>query len=298
MRQSGKPGEFTTDRVDDERLALKINGEIDEYRPQYSDFAEIYTIEEMRADRQEVFDYQEKKHIVPEEERRKLKDGILVEKIIFDTDMNDLLGEEVDEMYDTSQTGEGDHLLKVIPAHTYDDYFNNVDMICAVTNEFTDHETVPFAVDCTSNSAKVHEKMGYRRTKEHIPGFTDVKYFKDTTGVGASTLETGSLEKVPRFIVGIDAELAREIVEFDPRESTPWQKEENDQRYDHVRYYMLQELRAQASGKDGRLERYFTGLLQNFIRSRGKTTVERYPRDPVCDSILSASQGQKALEAA
>ena len=33
MRQSGRPGEFGMSRADDERLALKINGEIDRYRP-------------------------------------------------------------------------------------------------------------------------------------------------------------------------------------------------------------------------------------------------------------------------
>lgn len=289
----------TDDRIDDERLALKINGEMDRFRPKYEHFGGVYLLEEMRADQQEILDYQKKKNIIPAEERRKLKDGIMVEKILFDTETMDLLAEEIDDgfTYDTLLTGDEDQLLEVTPAHPYDDYFNNVDVICAATNAFTGHEKVPFAIDCTSNAAKVQEKMGYLRTREQVPGFTDVKYFHDTAKVG-EPLPTGGLEKIPRFVVGFDAELAREMLEYDPEESNTWLKAEHEQRCDHARYYMLMELRAQAEGKDERLEKYFGGLLKNFVQSRGRKNVERYPRDAVFDQIMASARGQRVMEVA
>lgn len=55
---------------------------------------------------------------------------------------------------------------------------------------------------------------------------------------------------------------------------------------------------AQAEGKDERLEKYFGGLLKNFVQSRGRKNVERYPRDAVFDQIMASARGQRVMEVA
>lgn len=299
MRKTENFTNRALDRVDDERLALKINQKINKYRPKWSQFGDVFSLEEMRADQQEILDYQEKKHIVPEQEQRTLKDGLLVEKMFVDSDSNDLLAEEVgDFIWKLPDDGEnGDHLLATIPAHLYDDYFNNIDVICSVRNALTDHKEVTFAVDCTSNPEKVREKMGYLRTEEQIPGFTEIKYFHDTAMVGAKPLPTGHLKKVPRFIVGFDADLAREVAEYDPEESNAWTREEQEQRFDQARYYILTELYAQAKDRDEHLEQYFGGLLDNFVKTRGEKTVRQYPDDAVMNDIVASAKQQPAKAA-
>ena len=286
--------------IDDERLALQINGQMDRFRPKWQDFEGKYTMEEMQRDYQAILDYQEKKHIAPEEERRKLKDGLLVEKLFMDSEMADLFAEEIDDefAYDTLMTDDEDHFLATIPAHPYDDYFNNVDIICSVKNGLTGHDEVVFAVDCTSNPEKVSEKMGYLRTEEQIPGFTEVKYFHDTAKVGKDPLPTGGLEKIPRFVVGFDAELAKDLVKGEDSNGNPWQQAELEQKRDRARYYILTELYAQAKGKDKRLEEYFKGLLDNFVQKRGADTVDRYPGDAVLSAISPLDRGKRTMRAA
>ena len=248
MSPDGDPGK--------KRLARKINDELDRFRPKWEDFEDIRSEEEIAADIKELDEYYTKKGISKQENRDKLTDGILVEKLFLDTDTKDIFGEEA--LYDELLTEGDDYLLSVIPAHEYDDTFNNADMICLVKNSLTDHQETIFVVDCTSNVSAIERKMGYRRTKENIRGFTDLKYFRNTNSKGEP--ESHTIEKVPRFIVGVDAELAREVLV----NYNDWTKDEIDARYDRIRYYLLSELSVQAKGRDERLSKYFDRLLENF----------------------------------
>ena len=245
------------DELDRKRLALKINKELDEYRPKWGDFEKYRPAEEINADMKELSDYQTSKGYNKQENRDKLTDGILIEKLFLDVDTNDLLGEEA--LYDELITDNEDHLIGVIPAHEYDDTFNNADMVCLVRNSLTNHEEVIFTVDCTSNFSLAENKMNYRRTKDKIKGFTDLKYFRNTNGYGEDA-NPKKLEKVPRFVVGVDADLAREAL----ANYNDWTKDEIDAKRNTIKYHLLKELSAQAEGRDERLSKYFDRLLESF----------------------------------
>ncbi len=273
-------------RADNERLAKLINADMDGRRPKWDDFQEIYEEDEIKKDQQQLAEYYEKKGINPNE-KGELKDGILVEKMFLDTEMKDLFGEWDDDVQDELMNGDDgeDFVLYTIPAHEYDDVFNNADIICLVRNKLTNHQVVPFVVDCTSNSSKVREKSNYERTAENITGFTELKYFEDTASF-SGVLPAGKLEKVPRFVVGFDAKLARELLTANYND---WTKDELDEKYDKVRYYLLKELAAQAKRGDTGLGDYFTFLLNNF-ENKHKNEIKIYPQDDVVEEVLRVNQ--------
>lgn len=270
-------------RVNNELLAERINREMDKDRPKYKDFEGIYSDIEMAGDQRECEEYYKKKGINPRIEKSKLRDGILVEKMFLDAELEGLFLEE--EIYDELITDDRDFLLSVLPAHEYDDLFNNVDLICFMRNEFTGHKIVPFAVDCTSNAMKVREKMEYRRTDEKVTGFTEVKYFKDTA-FGTDVIPAGKLAKVPRFVVGCDAELVRDVL---TSERNDWTKDELNREYEQIRYCLLKELAVQADG--GELGTYFGRLLAHFEETRGDLK-EECLKDSVLNAVLKVKMGE------
>lgn len=270
-------------KADDERLAIAINEEMDRNRPKREDFVGIYSDEELDRDSKRVMGYLSRRGIDKAKDRKALRDGILVEKMFLDSELKDLLCEA--EIYDELLTDDEDFLLFVMPSYGYDDVFNNVDLICVVRNELTNHKVVPFAIDCTSNSSMVEKKMGYRRTDEKIAGFTDVKYFKDTTSF-TGVMPAGRLAKVPRFVVGFDAQLARDTLTSDRNE---WTRDEMEKKSDMTKYYLLKELAIQSKG--GELEGYFNALLFHFEKTRGDKILS-YPDDDVLEEILKFKSGE------
>lgn len=268
-------------------LATSINDELDRARPKGEQFVGVYGEDEIAKDNRKIKEYFDKRGVNREEERKQLKDGILIEKVFLDSELTDLFNEE--ESYDELMTDDDDFLLYTIPAHEYDDTFNNVDIICVVRNEFTNHETVVFAVDCTSNSSKVKEKAEYKRTDEKIAGFTELKYFDNTASFdGRDGSSAGRIPKVPRFVVGFDADLARDIVVNDDKNG--WLKDELDQKKDMMRYYLLKELAHQSEQRDTGLERYFSFLLGRFMESH-EDEIKNYPNDSVMKSVLELKEG-------
>ena len=266
-------------KINSERLAASINKELDSYRPMWKDFDGVYPRKKIEADKAELDEYRKRKGIYPSKERNRLKDGLLIEKVFFDIKRKDYFGEN--SLYDELLTNEDDFLLFAFPAHEYDDTFNNADMICLVRNSLTNHETTPFVVDCTSNSEKVEDKMGYRRTANKVTGFTDLEYFKNT--VSSDDIEPRKVERVPRFVVGFDANLAREIV---TAEYSDWTKDELDKKYNQVNYRLLKELSTQAKFYDTKLDKYFDRLLEHFIDIHNEFDISHYLNDPVMDKVL------------
>lgn len=281
--------EYALKIVDDERLATEINGEMDKHRPKYADFADIYSDAEMTRDKERLEKYRQDRGIDPDKERKQLKDGLLVEKMFLGAEDNDIFLEF--ELYDELLTDDGDFLLWVFPAHEYDDVFNNADLICLVRNELTDHKAVPFVVDCTSNASKVYEKANYERTEEGITGFTEVKYFKDKASM-TDALPAGRLAKVPRFIVGFDANLAREILTANNNE---WTRKDLKEKFETIGYCLLKELSSQAKG--GELEKYFDRLLSHFEETR-KEEVAIFPGDDVLSAVLGLEPEEVQIDKA
>ena len=267
------------EKIDNERLAMSINDELDEYRPKWKDFEEIYPKEKIEADKAELANYRKKKNIDPKKDRDKLKDGLLIEKIFHRVDMDDYFDEG--SLYGELMTEDTDFSLYAFPAHEYDDTFNNADIICVVCNKLTDHKPITFAVDCTSNSVKVEEKMNYERTANKITGFTDLEYFYDTDNFGDD--KPHKLEKVPRFVAGFNADLAREIITSDYND---WTKDDLNPKYDQVGYYLLTELAAQARINDTGLDKYFDRLLEHFMETHDSFDVSLYPKDAVMEEVL------------
>lgn len=265
--------------IDNQRLAREINQELDLYRPKWDEFKKRYSSEEIKSDMQKLADYRAKKGYSKEASRDKLTDGLLIEKMFSDADENDLFCE--DDLYDELLTESDDFLLYTIPTHEYDDTFNNADMVCLIKNSLTGHKIMPFVVDCTSNTSLVDDKMNYRRTKSNLKGFTELKYFRNTLAYGEEA-KPWPIEKVPRFIVGFDAELARDIL----TDNSEWAQDENKEKYERAQYYIIKELAIQTKNQNSELREYFAKLLENF---EAKHDTSLYSGDLVFNAIERAS---------
>ncbi len=298
-------------KIDDERLARKINQRLSEQRPKTEEFYDVYDEATIAHHQQEIVNFESKKGIINKEE--KLTDGICLEYIFSNLDMNDFFMEE--PRYDELMTDNEDYLLKVIPTHKYDDEFHNADMICVMRNELTEHKTVPFVVDCTSNSEKIDQKLNYRRTNERLKGFTKLFYFKNPAeeDEGDGSIPKGKVEIIPRFVIGVDSDKARRATEYRVpianRERT-WEEqakeEEAAKSYDEVRLCVFEEFNQQCDAineyllNEGlelldaeqakqiteqmtALKRYFSETLKKFKQERPEVKPSDYVRNEILD---------------
>ena len=57
------------------------------------------------------------------------------------------------------------------------------------------------------------EKLNYRRTDERLKGFTKLFYFKNPAeeDEGDDNIPKGKVEIIPRFVIGVDSDKARNI---------------------------------------------------------------------------------------
>ena len=207
----------------------------------------IYPIDEVERDLKHLDDY---KHTLKFKETENWSDSVLLEKTFIDAvERGDWFGE--DESYGNDPNYSA---LVTSPTSEIDDVFNHIDVIGMISNEATEHEVTPFAIDLTwntdsegmTNKFKWRHAYGKRRnapagasefgeiyTNEEgvlearrlklkyryglkIPGFASAKYYEDKNNGQDPVHEKGRIYIMPRFIVGYSKEIAKTLAEEMP----------------------------------------------------------------------------------
>ncbi|MBR2586937.1 hypothetical protein IKE71_01005 [Candidatus Saccharibacteria bacterium] len=144
----------------------RVENTLAELTPDPRDFEEqVYPTEDVRSDVKQLDNYRR----TPEYKRGgERSDAKLLEKTFTDmVERGDWFGEE--EAY-----GDDPDYLALItfPTADIDDAFNHIDVIGMISNETTEHETMPFAIDLTYNTdnAKMAQKFRWRHVYGKKPG--------------------------------------------------------------------------------------------------------------------------------
>lgn len=127
-----------------------------------------------------------------------------------------------DERYDELMGDDKGFFLRSFPAAKYDDYHHGIDTICVINNADTGFESVPFAIDPTSDIREgriahhlntPYKDINNRRIRDYnnIKGLTSVTFFKDKTHPNDESYPKGSIPLLPRFVVGFDDDMAKQI---------------------------------------------------------------------------------------
>lgn len=220
----------------------RIENTIAEMTPDPRDFeGRIYPVEDVKSDTELLDDFRRTPDYKETDER---SDAKLLEKTFTDmVELGDWFGEE------ESYIDDPDHIaLITFPAAVIDDTFNHIDVIGMISNELTDHEILPFAVDLTYNTEKMAQKFRWKHVygkkdtapvgvsefgnsyteKDYsgkdtlktsplplkyrfglkIPGFASAKYYEDKNNPWDPMYEKGRIDIMPRFIVGYSPEIA------------------------------------------------------------------------------------------
>ena len=121
----------------------------------------VYPRDDVEKDLKQLDDYKHTPEYKKGEER---SDAKLLERTFTDmVERDDWFGE------DESYGDDSDYLaLVTFPTTEIDDTFNHIDVIGMISNEVTNHKTLPFAIDLTYNTD--NDKMGQKFRWKHAYG--------------------------------------------------------------------------------------------------------------------------------
>ncbi len=128
----------------------------------------------------------------------KQKKAVVLEKIFTDyAEQDDWFGEEALYADDPDWRA-----FLTVPASEIDDAFQHIDMIATISNEVTNHEVIPFAIDLTydNRARKLDGKFGWK----HAYGKTDLapkevsEFGQIPTEQPGHTPHTQNMERLPR----------------------------------------------------------------------------------------------------
>ncbi len=231
---------------------------IEQRRPQLADFDSASA----QKDWQRIASYKNSKNII--DSRRELPPAAVLEYTIYDQIYrNDWLGNYAGEDETTGEEQFG--LLSFLPSE-FDDYANHTDIICFADNKFTKDQPVPFALDVTFNTDTegLSNKFAWPRHGTKVLGVATEKYFTNKDPRHAEQdlgLSNDSIPTLPRFVVGVNDDLAADVVRFSSKidrgaRLTGPEQDEYDRKSQLMRLSVVHELHHQAE------------LMQEYLRSR------------------------------
>lgn len=288
-----------------------IRRDVDDATPKEDDFDDVYSQDEIAADKAKVQEIKDKLGIEPEQG---ISDSRIQEYAVsMDIVEMDWFGEDKrrNELF---VDGKGQNSV-VFLSSEYDDYINHTDAVCVICNADSNFEPIPFALDMTynKNTADLDKKMAWRHPYKNvdIPGLATVKYFEDSESFGDKPLvEKGRIAVMPRFVVGFLPDLSTEITKL-RMTSDGWGTLRREELSAKAKWCTLKELKAQSEqmlealgkrqGEDELLDTAYQQIeiLDKYFDEAMKTAKEtekihpeweRYVyNDEVANEILSRS---------
>lgn len=223
-----------------------IRRDIEDETPKEDDFTDVYSPDEITADKVQVQRIKDRLGIKPEQG---ISDSRVQEYAIAeDIGEMDWFGEDKrrDEIF---VDGKGQNAV-VFLSSEYDDFKNHIDAVCVICNADSGFEPVPFALDMTynKNAEQLDKKMAWRHPFKSVdmPGLATAKYFEDDKSFGDKPLvEKGRIAVMPRFVVGFSPELSTEITEL-RMTSDGWGTLRREELSAKAKWCILIELKAQS----------------------------------------------------
>lgn len=284
-----------------------IEGEVRDSTPNENDFDDVYSKEEIEADKAYVQKIKDRLDIEPEQgiSDSRIQEYATAQEI----GEMDWFGEDKrrDELF---PDGKG-YNSSVFLTSEYDDYVNHIDAVCLMTNANSEFRTVPFALDVTYNTDReeLDKKMAWRHPAREVKlsGFATAKYFVDEFN-DKPLVDKGRIGIMPRFVIGFSPELSTEITEL-RMSGDGWGSMRRDELTAKAKWCVLKELKNQSEqmleyleGYHGdnealermlvdvrALDRYFGGAIEAAQEmDRDHPDWKSYPeRDTVFGEIMS-----------